>query len=72
MKKSFYTVEMEAHKKEGNVEKVGKARVKDGKTTMERVLWKVNTTGEEFVMISNNAYKFRRYKKVNGIVYGFI
>ena len=71
-KKTWYTSIIESHKMAGKVEKVGKARFADGMTAMERVLWKVNTTGEEFVMLNGNALKFRRYKEEDGIVYGFI
>ena len=56
----------------GKVEKAGTARFADGMVAMERVLWRVTTTGEEFVMLNGNAVKFRRWDEQDGKIYGFI
>ena len=72
MKKTLYTMLMEANRTADNVEAVGKARFADGQTAKERTLWRVKTTGEEFVMLNGNAHRFTRWDEQDGKIYGFI
>ena len=72
-KKTLYTMCFETHKKGGLVEKRGKCRFMNGRTSVERTLWYDKHFHEYVVVLDGNAYDFRPWKKDDsGIMHGFI